>query len=446
MLFSDGSSVDFFVRWGRSSEASTSAWDVMLWDTGVWDGASEIGWTDVQNDVLSVDTKHGKDAFNKRFRTGTAKVVLSNDDGQFSGKDSPMSPGDHVEVFAVITAVPSDLPKPIPDGTTWADQTTRLWTSNGNLILDEPSTGVVGQWLFTGRVDSKIETTFRGDDTVTVRCVDRFAEYASIDFDAGAPVGAGEDTRDRLNRILTNAGLATIQTRNEIDEPQFFMAATDLAKPMLNELYLTSESEGGDIWMNQKGEITVGYRDWLTKGFRQVSVTAVLGDNVGLGITTGKPAQDLQLVVNDATISNAGGTQQTSVDAGSVARYGRRTFRRNDLVGNSDTQSLFLANRITNQLSQSRPRVRNVTVQIDAESLSFASELLTGDLVMVTIRSIHGHSETFLSHVIGFTQSVFEGEWNIGLTLDDAFIVVGEGGGFDNEAFSTGYNLGQTGG
>jgi len=443
MLFNDGSGYTFVVRWGRTSQAESSAWDVMLWDTGKWDGSSAIAWTEVQNQTLTVDSKMGKDAFNKRFRTGTCKIVLDNDDGRFSGQDSGMSPGDFVEVFAVITPSASDLPKPIPDATTWQDVTGSTWTSSGALILDDEFVPIIFKWLFSGRVNSKLESTVRG--VATVRCTDRFADYATLDFDAGASVGAGENTRDRLNRILANAGLPTINAST----PQHTMQATDLAKPTLTEMYLTSESEGGDIWVDQEGLLNVGYRDWLTTGTRQTTVTAVLGGLVGVGITSGEPSQDLQLVVNDATIANAGGTEQTVIDANSIARYGRRTFRRNDLLGDTDTQSQFLAARIAAQLSTVRPRIRNVMVQIDQgqvtsqfqdAALDFASYLLAGDLVMVTIDSIYGHSETFLVHVIGFTHLLFDDQWTIGLTLDDAFVSVGEGGGFDNTAFSTGFD------
>jgi len=320
--------------------------------------------------------------------------------------------------------------------------TGRTWTSNGALILDEPFVPIVFKWLFGGRVDSKTETTLRGDDTATVRCVDRFADYAAIDFDASAPQGAGEDTRARMDRILTNAGSPPLQPATEIGTPQYTMQSTTLAKQMLSEMYLTMESEGGDMWMNQSNVLQVGYRDWLTVGGRQTVVTATFGGMVGLGVTSGKPSQDLQLVVNVAVVANAGGTEQTSSDSESVARYGRRTFRRNDLLGDQDTQSQFLANRTVTQLADSRPRIRNVDIQVSADALGFAGALLTGDLVQVTVDSIFGHSETFQAHVIGFTHSVFENQWNISLTLDDAFVNVGEGGGFDNTAFSDGFDTG----
>ena len=443
VVLSDSSEYDFTVEWGRTSLASSSAYDVAVYDTGVYDGAGgDIAWQDATQFVYTIATKRGKDQFLKRVRTGTVKLVLDNTNGRWSEADAGFTPGDFVRIRVNVKLPnPDNLPATVPDLTTWDGVTGREWTSHGDLILDDPDLDEV--WpIFYGRVDSSIDKMFRGQDSTVLQLVDQFADFAVFDRDAVAAEGAGDTTRERMERIFLIAGF-DFNDVEEFGSEQFTMQATTLAQPALNLLQITMDSAGGDFWAMPGRGFGIGFTDWLTAAPRSVNIQWSLGGGL-IGIEDANPSRQLQLIVNDATFSNAGGVSQNTTDSTSIARYGHRTTRRLDLVGDNDAQAQQLAARVVNNLSVARPRVREVQVRIvDSRSAEFASQALVGDLVLTDVSSFRGWGTTFLGHIVGLSSSVVGDQWTVTMKLDDAFVEVGLGGGFDNEAFSTGYDLGE---
>ena len=445
MQFADGSTVTFKVSWGRRSAVGSDVWDVAEWDTGEWDGGEDISFTEVTPRVLSVSTRRGKDRFLKRFRVGTAKLELDNIDGIWSEVDAGFSPGDFVKIEAVFTSAgdPDQFPQAIPDSTTWTDQTAGgTWTAHGSLVLDDdlpPGVPVV-VGLYYGRVESSTDIVKGGIDVTRVTCVDAFAELARIQKDAAAPVGAGELSNARVDRILTNAGQG-FDTSNQLGTFFVTMAATDLSTAALQELQLTLETEGGDAWIDTAGIVTVTGRDWLTTLIRSTEVQWLIG-TLGVRIMDGRPVRSAELIVNDATISNAGGIAQNAQDAASKLRYGTRTTRRLDLLGNIDGNASFLATRIVANLAAARPRVRQAVVPIltrDAADLGLGVQF--GDLTVTLISSINDWGMGFAGHVVGIENDMRDDQWTVTLQLDDAF-VANVDGGFDFEAYRDGFALG----
>jgi len=290
VILDDDTTYDFTVEWGRTSLASSSAYDVAVYDTGVYDGAGTIQWNDATGFVNTIATKRGKDQFLKRFRTGTVKLVLDNTNGRWSEENSGFNPGDFVRIrVAVKLPNPDNLPQTVPDLTVWDGVTGREWTSHGNLILDDDALSEV--WpIFYGRVDSSIDKMFRGVDATEVRLVDLFADLAVFDRAAVAEEGAGDTTRERMERIFAFAGQDFTQVE-EFGGEQFTMQATTLAQPALNLLQITMDSAGGDFWALPGRGFGIGYTDWLTAAERSVNVQWSLGG--ALGIEDANPSRQL---------------------------------------------------------------------------------------------------------------------------------------------------------
>ena len=448
-LLPDGTQIWFELEAGHRTGAGDARWDSGFeWDRGEqWDGASNVDFKTIPNErVLSLRSKAGKDRFGKRFRASSLKITVDNHDGLFTS--NLLQPGDYVALSAAIVAPGQSEPDiPIPDGHTWLDETGREWTAHGNLVLaDEPFT-VNRRTLFYGRVDTAIDVVRNGKDVTNILCYDVFAELAPINKDAVPPVGAGEATRFRLNRIIENASAVVSPTVGFAGLSQATMQATTLAQGALDMLHLTIESEGGDMWAatsrdsNDRARLSATNRDYLTTAGSAINVQYVFGSVLGFPILDAQVTREQQLIVNDATFSNVGGVAQNTTDAASEARYGPRTTRRLDLIAEADTQAQFLAQRTVANLKETRPRIRDVTVQVvDFDSALMAGDISFLDLTLATVESIYGWSYTAAAHVIGISHTIVGVEWNISLHLDDAFVDNVDGA--YSSAFSNAFTLG----
>lgn len=391
MDFPDGSWVQFLVWSGRRSEASASVYDTAQYDLDVYDGSTDITWTPYQSKVMTMDIRRGKDAFLKRFRTGTAKFELDNSSGEFT--TGGMLPGDYVWIQALRFTPPDSF---------------------------------VTFSLFYGRVNHAEDIVRGGVDITKVRCTDLQADLALIDRAAEVAQGAGETTAARMQRIVANAGQTF--TTNQVWPTVATMQATTLAGQALSEAQLTMDSEGGDMWLGtgpnfvNGGTVEFAGRDWLTEAPRSTVEQWLLGGS-GLPLINGRITKARQLIVNDATFASAGGTAQQATDGLSIQRYGRQTTRRLDLICVGDAQPLFLAARTVANLSQIRPRVTTATTPVDdTDAADYGYGVQFGDLVTVHVDSINGWGLAFAAHVIGIEHSMWGDEWFVTVTLDDAFI------------------------
>lgn len=449
----DGTIIEWNVQTGRRGPSSADNWDTAEWDTAFWDGGTEVDFNRIPESlILSLKVKQGKDAFGKRYRAGALTLVLDNQDGLFTQLDTSLQPGDYVSVSVRILFPAGPPDEPIPDGWNWFDETGRAWTSHGDLVWADDTPDVpIGGAVFYGRVYSAIDTVRNGRDVTKVVVYDFFQDLAINQRDAVPAVGAGELSINRAFRITVNAGLdGTVGGAGQYEAT---MQETTLSGKALDQLHLTVETEGGDMFASNSripessfGSVFFKPRDWLTTDTRSINVQFVLGGLSGIPIIDANISRELAIVVNNATFSNAGGVSQNSTDTVSVQRYGERTFRRLDLQGDQDTQAQFLAQRTVSALKDVRPRIREVTVPIvDARSAEFGRTVVFGDLVLTTVNSVNGWSYTALGHVIGKQQIVFEQTWHMILRLDDAF-VSNVDGAFNDEMFTNAFTLGIQGG
>lgn len=449
MRLADGTEITYVCEVGHPSEESTAVYDSAQYDIDRYDGA-EITFSYIQDRILEFSARSGKDAFGKRFRTGTAIITVDNHDGYFR---DVAEPGDWIRLYLSYsyTEGPAGGSYPLTDGTNWQGPTGRTWTVAGDgltLEVEGPVTKTGFVNIFYGRIDSSRDKVKGGVDVTTLRCVDIFADLAAFNGDAQAPAGAGEDAKARLTRILDNVGTGIV-VQEEFGTPKATMQATTLASQALSEIQLTMDSEGGDVWPyyasrnNGGGDLGVGYRDWLTEAPRSTELQYRFGMNgVGIPILDAQPQRELQLVVNDATFATTGGLAQNATNTFSIQRYGRRTFRRLDLICEGDAQPDYLATRTVANLSKYRPRVREVTVNVeDYESTAMFSDIQFGDLIVVGVESINGWGEAFQTHVVGITREGYGTQLMITLSLDDAFIENVDGP-FSYQPFNDSYHLG----
>ena len=226
----------------------------------------------------------------------------------------------------------------------------------------------------------------------------------------------------------------------DIDPGVFTMQETTLAQDQLSLCQITADSDGGDLFIAPDGRVTFREHGWMTEGepdwlLGGPGLDAIPVDGV-------RPSWSMQRIVNEAAFAATGSTQQVASDSASIQFFGRRTTRRLDLINDNDSDVLQLADQTVAALKDDKLVIDEATVLVqDAVSADFATKVKYGDLVAISVDTIHGWSTTYVTHVVGIGAAVTAAGYLVTLTLDDA-LVVNENGSFARSEFDSSFHLG----
>lgn len=237
--------------------------------------------------------------------------------------------------------------------------------------------------VFTGVVESWTVSTdpISGVSEVTIVAVETVSQLAGInDLALVAPVGSGETTTQRIQRLLDAAGwpygLAVDATvTNQAHQ------STLMAQDRLSECYLTATSAGAIFRSDRFGRaFLIGERS--ASGFTQTESAFADAGTLVL-------ANDDDLIVNVLNLANTGGTVQAFTNDVSIGRHGRRTGGRSDL--NLTPPSADLTFIASPELARSTFTFRPVAFDFDATSYPGYSLVYDMDLQQgVTLTTIQG--------------------------------------------------------
>ncbi len=364
-----------------------SLWGAARWDEQNW--ATEQ-WHDITEFVRGISWTRGADEYQGRPRVGYGTLTLTNVAGEqfspinpidsFGGVVTTNTIGQVINFYfgpGTILRVVAHSPTHVPDPNTF-----------GYLPGESPDswvqqiTGVVESWT---AVDQGAE---RPESYVNVTFVETLSKLAAVDENAGPTVGDNEIVVDRLQRLADAAGWPygyTFDLPIGYDQElgtQLPLQSTDMADNRLSECYLTADSVGGTVRSDRSGALygyggyfrtSIGPGVWLVTVNRSIvdrgpvhypSLLACPDDGLP-GRVFIDPSEivwenDDSVVVNSVTIGRAGGTGQTAEDSVSTGRYGKRTFRRQDLINKSDAVCLALAEDMVDRSGRATLRLRSV--------------------------------------------------------------------------------------
>src|SRR6185295_2286035 len=225
---------------------------------------------------------------------------------------------------------------------------------------------VAGQTLLMAMVRVRIVATWAGVDyplyygltddwvtnydgpfwsTCTLTATDAFKVFADEDRTAVGAVGAGEDSGARTARILDAYGWPS--TDRSIATGDALLQATTLDGNMQAEMLLVQDSEQGSLYMDRQGWVVFRNRRSVLTDSRSTTSQALFGDDpAGYAVSGELPYLDVETTTPDATLVNsidaacAGGTEQHVADAVSTARYLVKSFGRDDLLLQTDADTL----------------------------------------------------------------------------------------------------------
>ena len=309
----------------------------MIFDQGIFgtnvfaDSAAVI--VDVSDQVLSVQTKRGRNALSDQFQTGNLTLRIVDQNGDFNPQNpaSPyytyLSPMRKVQ----ITATYSGVVYPI----------------------------------FQGFITSYVTTYPKDAEDVaytTIQAVDAFrlANNAQISTVTGA--SAGDLTGTRINQILdeidwpnsmrdVDTGLTTVQ------------ADPGTNRTALQALTTIENTEYGALYVDASGSFVFQDRSVTVSS---IGGTPTLFADDGTGILYKDATWILNdvLVFNKATVSRTGGSPQVATNQASIDKYFLHSYFLNDLLMQTDAVALDYALAYVASRAETSIRVDSITLDL----------------------------------------------------------------------------------
>jgi hypothetical protein len=213
-------------------------------------------WTDITQWMISFTVTRASTRLQSPLYTwqaGGCTVLLDNSDGRFD-------PGNLTGPYVVAGATQVRPMLPIRISAVFAGITYRLFT------------GFAQAW-------SESPVTYEGGySEVTVTAVDAFRVLAGVNLATQpSPVGAGDSTDGRANRIL-NAGSFYTDHRAVDTGINTNLQGTVYGSDVLSLLQLTADTEAGQLYADGNGFVHLRNRHGLAQDSRSVSVQAVFSD------------------------------------------------------------------------------------------------------------------------------------------------------------------------
>ena len=335
------------VAWGGSTTIDPQQGFFILdssrLDTGV---LGSIGWVDVAADVVSVTPHRGAQGEFESATPSTCTVVLDNRSGAYDPTNTAGPYYGQIDVGAPIW-IKAD----------WA----------GNPF---------GRWR--GTIDDLVPD-LGNDPTVTLQCTDALATLGRSKLPVSTPVGAGERTGARINRILDLAGHPTSQRiiATGFSTCQAYVGG-DFALALLQQVV---DTELGLLHTGRNGEVIFRDRLYPYTNSRATSVRALLSDSgVDVDMVTLEVGMRRSSIVTEARVTRNDGVEQVATDATAQAKYGLQTYSGSaGTLLETDTDAASIAAWLVGRAKTSRLEVTQVTVQ--AATLGLWATLLQLDLL-----------------------------------------------------------------
>jgi hypothetical protein len=269
------------------------------------------------------------------------------------------------------------------------------------------TTATAQEFLFSGYVQDYKYYYPIGQETgyVDILCSDAFRLLAMANVKTIADSGAGQTTGTRIGKILDQvdfpATLRVIDTGSTTCQ-----ADPDTTRSSLSAIQVAEFTEQGAFFIRPDG--TAEFKD------RSDVVSSLATTPIEFNQTTGIPyanlkfAFDDKLIINSASMIRVGGTQVTSTDSDSIAKYFPHGMNVDNLIAQTDAQvqdiaDIYVATR------------KETTIRIDAMTVDLLDTAVPTDTMIgldyfdnVRIQNVQPDGSTIIK-----TLQVQGLEWNI---------------------------------
>ena len=221
----------------------------------------------------------------------------------------------------------------------------------------------VDYYIFSGYTTDYVYTYDKAENVsyVDINASDAFRllNLAAITSVSGS--SAGQDTGTRIAKILDTvqfpASMRTLDTGNSLTQ-----ADPATSRTALQTIQNCEFSEQGAFYFSPEGNA-------IFKN-RSNTISSAGGTPIAFNQTGGIPYKNLvfafddKLIVNQANVTRIGGTKQTATDATSVATYFPHSVTYSDLVVDTDTEALNIAEIYVATRSTTTIRIDQMTIDL----------------------------------------------------------------------------------
>lgn len=198
-----------------------------------------------------------------------------------------------------------------------------------------------GTYLFQGRVTG-YRYEYGEQNVVVITGADDFVLLANLELDAQTPTL--QSSADRVTAILDLASVAWGTNRDITASPDTTLGAYPIAAGTNVLAYLQKialKAEAGRLYMRAADNYLV----FEQRIGATLSAPTVTFADVGVGLPYNVLSIDYTAddVINRASITRTGGTEQTAQDATSIATYYAQEYSDTDNLVSTDAQALTLA-------------------------------------------------------------------------------------------------------
>jgi len=299
-------------------------------------------------------------------------------------------------------------------------------TPNKKIIIQTTYNGVT-RYLFSGYIYAYNYTfpTNMNIGFVDLMVSDgmRLLNMANIGTVAGT--SSGQTTGARITNLLDQVGfpssLRSIDTGDNLVQND---PAT--ARQALSAIKNVEFTEQGAFYLDNNGKATFKSRTNVVKTNGAAPITSFSNDGTGINYAGITFAHDDKLIVNQANLTNVGGTLQSYSDSASIAQYFPHTTTQTSLVGLTDAQTASMAKIYV----QTR---KDTTIRIDAISLDLTTPNydagITAALTLnyfstVYIKNVQGNGSTITKtlQVMGSNFDITANTFDISFTTSEPIV------------------------
>lgn len=318
-----------------------------------------VNIVDITQQIVQVSIRRGRNRILNKFEAGTANVTIYDVNGDWN----PSNPAG---------AYYGDL-KPLRKIQIYADYDgTRYYMFSGFITAYD-----TGFNIGTDEVSR-----------VTLKCVDAFRLLQGAQITTVTGAGAGQLSGARVNALL-NATEWPSGLR-DIDAGQSTLQADPgTARTGLEALRTVEDSEFGGLFLDAEGLVTFIDRDALTASLAS-PIYNFADDGSGIAYQNAVTAYDDTLIVNDVTVTRAGGTPQNVFNQDSIDTYFIHSGVRNGILVQTDAEALDQASMLLSTRKDTETRIDSIQLNLeDGDDISRCTAGLAVELLdCVTVKKL----------------------------------------------------------
>jgi hypothetical protein len=286
---------------------------------------------DLTPNVRQITIRRGRNIMRDTYEAGTAVVRILDPDASFNPQN-PASP-----YFGFLTPL-------------------RKLRISGTV-------GGVGYFLFSGYTTEYKYSYDQSENMgyVDIHCSDAFRLMQQAGITSVADATAGQDTGTRINKILDQVqwpnSMRTIDTGQTT-----CIADPGTSRTALDALKNAEFSEQGAFFINDEGTAVFLNRTNVIKKAGDTPIQ--FNQTTGIPYTNLTFAFDDKLIINSAGMTRVGGVQQVSEDSASIARYFPHQLNENNLIAQTDADTLNIAKIYVATRKETTIRIDAMTVDL----------------------------------------------------------------------------------